>query len=204
MRRLSFLRRFRDDQRGATLVEFAMVAPVMGLVLLGGFDVGHTLYLRAVLQGALQKAARDSTLENNNSTDQLATIDKKVSTQALALNKNAKITFTRRFYRTFTDAAAARAETWTDNDGDGICNNGEPYEDANQNGVWDADGGNAGQGGARDTTLYSVKVSFPRLFPVYHFIGGSDQTVVSASTVLRNQPYADQSSYKAPVVRNCP
>lgn len=192
------------DQAGATIIEFAIVAPVLGLVLLGAFDVGHTLYTRAVLQGIVQKTARDSALESGAGSAAQTALDNKVKAQAKALANNAQIDITRRFYRTFTDAAAARAETWTDTNDNGTCDGSEPYEDANRNGSWDADGGDAGQGGAKDATLYTVTVSYPRMFPFYNIAGGSRTTKITASTVLRNQPYADQGSYAAMVVRNCP
>ena len=203
----SLLRRARPlarDERGVTVVEFAIVAPVMGLMLLGAFDIAHTLYMRAVLQGIVQKTARDYTLEDAADPTEQSRLDAAVTGQAKALANNAVVVISRRFYRTFSDASAARAEAWTDTDRNGTCNNGEPYEDANQNGTWDKDGGNSGQGGAKDAVLYTVKVSYPRFFPIYNFIGGSRTTTVTASTVLKNQPYGDQGSYSAPVVRYCP
>lgn len=209
MKRRFSLRRFapgalRRDESGATIVEFAMVAPVLGLVLLGAFDVAHTLYTRAALQGVVQKTARDSTLESGSDATVQSALDEKVRAQAKALANNATITITRRFYRTFSDAAAARAETWTDTNSNGTCDAGEPYEDANRNNTWDRDGGNAGQGGAKDATLYTVTASYPRIFPLYNLVGGSRTTTITASTVLRNQPYGDQGSYGAMQVRNCP
>ena len=204
MRRLSLLRGLRKNERGAAVVEFAIIAPVMGLVLLGGFDIGHTLYARAVLQGVLQKAARDSALESGSQDAQLILIDKKIKAQVYALANNATIDIKRRYYRTFQDVAAARAEDWTDANGNGTCDAGESFTDSNRNNVWDADGGNGGQGGARDSTLYTVTVTYPRFFPVYRLIGGSNITKISAATVLRNQPYADQGSYGAPKAGNCP
>lgn len=192
------------DESGVTVVEFAMVAPVLGLVLLGAFDIAHTLYARAALQGIVQKAARDSTLETSADTTVQATLDNKVKNQVRALSNNATITVTRRYYRTFTDAAVARAEAWTDTNANGTCDSGEPYEDANNNSNWDKDGGNEGQGGAKDATLYTVTMTYPRFFPIYRMVGGSNTTKLTASTVLRNQPYSDQNSYAAPQVRNCP
>ncbi|MCR5872125.1 MULTISPECIES: TadE/TadG family type IV pilus assembly protein [unclassified Sphingomonas] len=208
MKRRFSLRRFapgalRRDESGATIVEFAMVAPVLGFVLLGAFDVAHTLYTRAALQGVVQKTARDSTLESGGETATQALLDEKVKAQAKALANNATITITRRFYRTFSEAAAARAETWTDTNSNGVCDAGEPYEDANRNNVWDRDGGNAGQGGAKDATLYTVSATYPRMFPFYNLIGGSRTTTITASTVLRNQPFGDQGNYGAMQVRNC-
>jgi Flp pilus assembly protein TadG len=207
MIRTTLLRRLRRDQRGATVVEFAMVAPVMGMVLLGAFDVGHTLYMRATMQGIVQKTARDSTLEDSTDSGAQAALDAKVTAQVKALANNAAVTITRRYYRTFSTAAAARAETFTDSSSgiykNGTCDGGEPYEDANLNGVWDKDGGDGGQGGAKDAVLYTVTASYPRFFPIYRFIGGSNTTKVTASTVLRNQPYGDQASYGTMRVRNC-
>ena len=209
MTRRLFFRRISSgaltrDEAGATVVEFAIVAPVLGLVLLGAFDVAHTLYTRAVLQGIVQKTARDGALEAGASATAQTALDDKVKAQAKAMANNAEVTVSRRFYRTFTEAAAARAETWTDTNSNGTCDGSEPFEDANRNNVWDADGGDAGQGGAKDATLYTVTVSYPRMFPFYNIAGGSRTTKITASTVLRNQPYADQGSYSAMQVRNCP
>lgn len=201
------LRPLARDERGATVVEFALIAPVMGMVLLGAFDIAHTLYMRATMQGIVQKTARDSTLEDSTDSDAQAALDAKVTGQVKALANNATVLITRRYYRTFSTAAAARAEIWTDSSSgiykNGICDGGEPFEDANLNGVWDKDGGDAGQGGAKDAVLYTVSATYPRFFPIYRFIGGSDTTKVTASTVLRNQPYGDQASYGTMRVRNC-
>lgn len=191
------------DTRAVTVVEFAMIAPVLCLVLLGSFDIAHSLYTRAVLQGVLQKAGRDSTLENATSTRQTE-LDDQVRAQASALANNARITINRRYYRTFTEAAEAKAETWTDTNGNGTCDASEPYEDANRNGTWDRDGANEGQGGAKDTTVYTVTMTYPRFFPIFKMVGGSDTTKITATTVLRNQPYSDQGSYGTAIVGNCP
>ncbi len=199
-----FLRRIARDTRGATIVEFGFVAPVLVLTLLGAFDVAHTLYMRSVLQGVVQKVGRDSALEGNDTTAAQTTIDDKVRAQARALANNATITITRRFYKTFSKAAAAQAETWTNTNGNSRCDAGEPYEDANLNGVWDSDGGNAGQGGAKDATLYTVSVTYRRMFPLYNLINIGNMTTVKAATILKNQPYDEQAAYGAPVTRNCP
>lgn len=202
---MRMLRALGSDERGAALVEFAIVAPVLSLLLVGGFDVAHILYTRSALQGIVQKTARDSGLESSTATATQTAIDAKVTKQIKALANNATISFSRRYYRTFSDAAAAQAETWTDTNGNGTCNNGEPYTDENNNGVWDADGGDDGQGGAKDKTVYTVNISYPHMFPLWKFIGGSNTVNLSASTVLMNQPYTDQGSYTVTnTIRNCP
>ncbi|MEI9850038.1 MAG: TadE/TadG family type IV pilus assembly protein [Sphingomonas sp.] len=181
-------------------MEFAIVAPVMGVLLLGAFDIAHTLYMRSVLQGIIQKTARDSTLETGLLTNQQQTLDQRVTEQVRALSRNATVTFSRKFFRTFSNAQSNQYEPWTDNNHNGTCDNKEPYEDTNNNQVWNVSG-NTGQGGAKDAVVYKVTVSYPRFFPIYRIIGGSNTTTLTGSTVLRNQPYGDQA---VPSVRQCP
>jgi Flp pilus assembly protein TadG len=206
--------RLRDLVRadgGAALTEFGLISPALFVLLFGAFDVGHTLYMRSVLQGAVQKAARDASLESASGTDDEIrdAIDESVEGQILPLNSNATVAVSRRFYRTFTDAAEAEAEEFTDSAtgmyNNDLCDNNEPFEDVNNNGVRDGDGGDSiNRAGARDNVVYTVTVSYPRLFPLHMFIDVPDQTRLQASTVLANQPYGDQASYDAPTTGHCP
>src|SRR3546814_2140512 len=51
-----FVRRLRDDRRGATIVELAFVAlPLLG-ALLGVIDFGYRMYLGAVVEGTVHRA----------------------------------------------------------------------------------------------------------------------------------------------------
>ena len=198
------LRSLGGDRRGATLVEFAIVSPVFLMLLVGILDIAHGQVLRAVLQGALQKSGRDSTLEANATTANQAIVDKKVRDTVGGLAFGQPITFKRRFYRTFERAAAAQAEPYTDGNANGRCDNGEQYMDNNLNTVWDADGADAGQGFAFDKAVYSASITYPRLFPLWRFVGGDSTATASARTVLMNQPYVGQGSYGTAAARNCP
>lgn len=205
MSRLShhIFRGIKRDERGATLVEFAFVAPTFCLMLVGAFDIGHTLYMRSILQGVVQKAARDSALEDGVANQTL--IDTRVENAVHSLNKNATVSISRRFYRSFSEASAAQAEAFTDTNGNGTCDASEPYEDSNNNNIWDADGADAGQGGAKDSVIYTVDVSYDRIMPLSKIIPHYSDTVnVEAATVLSNQPYGDQNQYGAATLRNCP
>ncbi len=202
--RAPFLSRMVREESGATLIEFAFVAPIFCVLLLGAFDFGHTLYTQAVLQGTIQKAARDSSLEGNTGTTQQNAIDQHIEDAILLLDHRAEVTITRRYYKTFEEASEAKAEEFTDTNGNGSCDNNEPYTDANNNNVWDPDGGSSGQGGAKDLVVYTADVQYPRIVPLQGFIPGMKDTVnLRAQTVLANQPYGDQSSYGDPTVRNC-
>lgn len=189
--------------RGATVIEFALLAPVLAVLLMGAFDLSHTLYVQSALQGVVQKTARDSALEGGTDAEVMAALDKKVRDQILQLAPSGDVVITRRFYRDYATAAAKKAETFTDTNGNGTCDAGEPYEDANLNSSWDLDGGDAGQGGAKDATVYTATVTYPKLFPFWKMVGGSERATTQATTVLRNQPYGDQSSYGTVIVRKC-
>lgn len=199
----AWLRRIGANETAVSAVEFALIAPVFCTLLLGTLDAGHSLYMQSVLQGTMQKAGRDSSLEGSSSTTRQAVIDQKVRDSVGSLINNATITISRRYFRDYTKAAQATAEPYTDTNSDNSCNAGEPYQDNNNNMVWDADGGDSGQGGAKDTVVYTADVTYPRLFPLAKLIGLPENAHLKASTVLVNQPYADQSSYATPVTRNC-
>ena len=191
------LRRLRADRRGAAALEFALVAPALLLTIMGIFDLGYNIYANPMVQGAIQHAARDSTIEG--STLRTAQIDAAVARAVHNVVPRATIAFSRKAYANFADVS--RPEDFTDSDLNGLCDNGEPFEDANRNGVWDNDRSANGQGGARDAVLYSVTVSYARGFPMASLIGLPDTVTTEAATVLRNQPYKLQDN--KPTVGTC-
>lgn len=184
------LRTIGRDQGGATAVEFALIAPVLAMALIGLFDMGYAVYANTMLQGALQRAARDSTVEG--AANRVAEINKAVIDEVRPVVPEANFTFTRKSYANFSDVGVG--EDYTDANDNYVCDDGEAFEDANGNGVWDRDRGTEGAGGARDAVLYTVTMRYPRMFPMASLIGLPQVVTNSASTVLRNQPYDLQRS----------
>lgn len=204
MRRLaplgSRLARLHSEQRGAALVEFGFVAPVMIVLLMGAFDLGHTLYSKSILEGAVQKAARDSALDKGSETAVRTAVDNRIRSQVQAVLPNsATIDVKRRYFHNFSEAKASQAEPYVDTNKNNKCDGGEPYEDKNGNGTRDIDGG-VGQGNAKDATVMTVTVSSPRLFPLHGLVGLPKNQTIVATTVLANQPYSEQN---APKQGNC-
>lgn len=189
------LRALRDDTDGVSIVEFALIAPALMVMLMGLMDVSYNVYATAILEGTIQEAARDSTIEaaSTNSLDQM------IKEDVQDLVPDATFTFERKAYAQFSDVS--RAEDFTDVNGDGVCNDGEPFEDANGNNSYDSDRGIDGLGGARDAVLYTATMSYPRAFPIAPLIGIDPSFTVSASTVLRNQPFSNLEA--APATGNC-
>lgn len=190
--------RIARDESGVTIVEFALISPALLLTVMGIFELGYEIYAQTMLQGSIQDAARASTIEGAGNT--VASIDAIVTEAVHGVVPDAAIAFNRKSYSNFSDVGLP--EDYTDSNGNGSCDNGEPFEDANGNDGWDADRGSAGLGGARDAVLYTVTVTYDRPFPLARMIPGMSPTLsTTASTVLRNQPYDEQRS--AAKIGNC-
>lgn len=189
------LQSLRRDREGATFVEFALISPVLLIALMGAMDAAFNAYTSMVLRGAVADAARDATIEAADS----GALDVAVTNQVRGVLPTAQFAFGRKSYDSFSTVGTP--EDYDDLNTDGACNDGEPFEDANGNGIWDADRGKTGNGGARDVVEYRVTMSYDRLFPAPELIGMPAQFSVTATTLLRNQPFQDNGS--APATVNC-
>lgn len=192
----AFLSELAIARRGAAAVEFALIAPVMLIGMFGVFDLGYNMYTAAVLEGAIQEAARNSTIEGAATGE----LDQRMTDVVHNIAPKAELEFDRTAYANFSDIR--QPEDFSDINDNGTCDNGEPFEDANGNGTWDQDRGSSGLGGARDAVLYEVTVTYPRPFPIGKLIGQSGDFTMVARTVLRNQPYSLQPQRAG--TGNCP
>ncbi len=194
------LNRLRGAEDGATIVEFALITPPFLIMLMGLFDLAFNMYANQMLTGAIQKAARDSTIEAASGAE--AAIDANVTKAVQAISANALIQFDRQSYSDFSNVN--RGEDFNDLDSSGLCDNGEPFEDLNGNAKWDSDVGSGGFGGARDAVLYTVTVTYRRAFPIFALMPGQGEDfTLRSSTVLRNQPYGGNTAAVTPTTGNC-
>lgn len=197
--------RLRRDTAGAALIEFALIMPVMLMMIFGTLEFGLNIYLRSVLEGAMQQAGRNSSLQTAQASH--TTIDAYITNQVHNILPNAAVTFTRQNYSTFS--AVGRAEDFTDGSNGGIVNGAYDLPECFQDiigsgtaGQWDSDIGRSGLGGANDVVEYTATVSYSSFIPVGQAFGLSPTTTINATTMLRNQPFATQPTWNtAPV---CP
>lgn len=189
-------KRLRGNRRGATIVEFAIVTPVMMVLLMGLFDLLYQQYAQSILTGAVQKAGRDSAIQGADTSVADAKVvtmmDTLIATPSQSCPSTTAVTWcsVRYAYDNFTEVAP---EPFTDSNNDGRCDNGEPFSDVNANGTWDANPGASGEGGANAVALYTMTITYKRLFPVAGLLGMSPNATIQASTLLKNQPYATQA-----------
>jgi Flp pilus assembly protein TadG len=183
--------RLIEAREGVTIIEFAILAPVFLTLVLGSLDIGQMAYGKALLNGAVERAARNSSIEGA----EIAAIDKAVTDAIKPILPNGTVVVDRKSYFDFVDIG--RPEKFTDINGNGTCNAGEPYVDENRSGSWEANVGRSGNGGSGDAVLYTVKVTYKPIFTA-SFMGGwnwNSTRTLTAVGVRKNQPYANQAGY---------
>jgi Flp pilus assembly protein TadG len=185
-----FSRRLRSDERGAYLIELALLLPMFLMLIMGIFDIGVAMYAKSVLAGAVEQAARENTLETSAGSQ--TAIDALVTQRVGTVAGYGTLSFSRQNYDNFSDVGSP--ENFTDSNGNGVRNPGECYQDVNSNSKWDADRGAAGQGGASDVVIYTVTLNYNRLFPLWKMLGEPQAADIKVTTVLRNQPYTNQTT----------
>lgn len=178
----------RHDERGATIVEFAMIIPVLVGLLLSILEIGYQGYVTAMVQGALSKASRQVTVGNRTAADVVTTIKTEVQTVVPARY----VTVSTRRYYNFSNVGKPEKIT-SDTDPKGVYNPGDCFEDANNNGLYDATPGDTGVGSADDIVYYTVNVVYPNLTPVGALLSWGPTRGVSATTVIRNQPFTSRA-----------
>ena len=188
------LRALRRDTSGATIVEFALILPVLCMMLLGTLDLGYRSYVASVIQGTLHDAARMATV-GGVTTGQIQTF---VQNRLQAFSRNATITTTTRSYSDYSGVRVAETIT-QDTAPFGTYNPGDCFQDANGNGGYDTDRGRSGTGGSEDVVYFEVTMTYPHIMPVGKLFGWSGNVTTTQNTVLRNQPYAARSNSVAVV-----
>lgn len=190
------LRHLRRDERGATILEFALIIPVICSLLAAGFELGYRVYLGAIVQGALLEASRRATIGDRTA----AQIDQIIKDRVAMLSNamNVKRIKKENFYN-FTNVGKPEKITFDKNNNNVYDAADDCYEDANNNGVYDVNM-NTGLGTADDIVRYTVEVEYPNVMPVNALMGWGTKQYITASTVLRNQPFTSRAM---PTVR-CP
>ena len=184
------LARLRRDQRGAHVIEFALILPVFVGMALGFCDFSYWTYVRGATTGAIETVARSSGVGGANVDPTVFEGD--VETLVKNVAKDATFTWTKKSYYQFNGVGQPEKLTG-DKNGNGSYDAGDCFEDSNGNGNYDAAQGKTGVGGADDILYYQVQVAFKPLIPLFGmFPGVPDTRTVTASTMVKRQPYAAQ------------
>lgn len=182
------------DREGVTVIEFAIVAPVMILFITGLMEFGYVLFARSTLESAVMEAARASRVANcpnENAKAIEAEIQRRMRVIS-AGDKQPPVVKVEAYGGDFSNVGSP--EPFDDDNGNGKRDAGESYTDINGNGVWDEDMAKTGDYGD-----FGEVVQFTATFNVISLVpfvastvnDGKDFYPIQAVTVVRNEPFQD-------------
>ncbi|MCP5368613.1 MAG: pilus assembly protein [Hyphomicrobiales bacterium] len=187
---LNLFRRFRRNRDGSPMIEFALAAPALFLIVAGTMELGLAMVTNVLMESSLREAARwgitGQELEGESRLEHiLAMIDR--HTLGLVDMGEAKLQILT--YPGFDQVG--RGEEFVDGNGNGTYDAGETFTDSNGNGGWDADMGVAGAGASGEVVVYRILYKWPFLTPlVGKLVGDQDGKLgLRASVAVRNEPW---------------
>lgn len=179
----------RHGQRGATAVEFALIAPFYFLLIIGIMESAMVMFAQHVLECAAANGSRTGkTGYVGGSQTQAQTIADTVNKMAGFIMDSSKISITATAYKSLS--AIGTGEPFIDANGNGKWDTGENFTDTNGNGKYDSDIGAAGYGNAGDIVVYTVTYPWPIMTPIMQNVLGKDGVMnLQSRIVVKNEPY---------------
>lgn len=190
------LRRLGRDTGGVTLVEFALVAPVMFLLIGALLELGYVAFARSTLESAILDASRRARVAECPGEAAALIEAEVIDRMAVVISHDgAPPEFTVRSYGN-EFGNVGNPEPFNDLDASGSFDPGEPYTDINGNGRWDEDMGKDGSYGSfgevvQFTATFEVASLLP--FVAARINGNEGFYPIAAETVVRNEPFKDVS-----------
>lgn len=189
MRLMAKLRSLQKEESGVTAIEFAIVAPVLLLLVFGIIEFSLIMVVYNVMEGATAVSSRlGKTGYLAPGATRQQTILNAITDRAGSLIDPSKLTMTSKFYKQFNQINDP--EPYIDANSNGSYDNGESYTDINGNGKWDPDMGASGYGSAGDVVVYAVTYPWPISTPIISKLVGSNGVfMITTHAVVKNEPY---------------
>ncbi len=181
------LRALAGDRNGATLVEFALVAPVVLLLAVGLIEIAMVIFVSTTIESAVFQASRygitaGPVAPGVSREDRVLEI---VERRTLGLVDMEDVDLETLIYSDFSNIG--KPEPFTDENGNGRYDAGEPFVDVNGSGAWEADMGRAGLGGPGDVVLYRLTYDWGIMTPFMRGVLG-EAVRNTSSVAVRNEP----------------
>ncbi len=186
---IRFLRRLRDRDDGSPAMEFAFVAPIMVLMVIGTIELGLIMFVTILMESGLRDAARYGITGNEfGGLNRMERIVKIISDRTMGLVDISQADLQVLIYPAFDQIG--NGEDFVDGNGNGTYDAGETFTDANGNGLWDADIGQAGPGASGQVVLYRINYDWALMTPFAgQVIGNNGKFTLGASIAVRNEPW---------------
>ncbi len=178
------------DERGIAAVEFAMIAPVMIVMICGFMEYAHLSTARTTLEAATMRAARAvaaSDCPSNRPALMLSIVQNAMADTPRVPGTQVEVV-TKSYSGQFSDVG--EPEPYNDTNSNNRWDAGETYTDVNGNSAYDTDMGRSGSiGGAGQVVSYTATFQVASLFGFINQQFNNGQPFrIRASTVIRNEP----------------
>jgi len=182
--------RWLASERGSALVDFAILAPVLVLLLVLIVESALLLLGQILLQNAVGDAARSGIVGSAlDAPSREALVRRAAQRVAGSLLRPEKLHLDTLVYPSFDDIG--RPEPFVDVNGNGVRDAAEPFRDVNGNGRWDADMGRVGLGGPNDVVLYRVRYEWQPMTPLVRHLLPGGSLELRAAYAVRNEPFPE-------------
>ncbi len=184
------LSRLMRATRGATAVEYALLAPVLMLLLVGIIEYNAMMYAATVLEGATAIASRQGkTGYVQSGMSQQDYIYGIIQNRVTGILTPGQLSIASKSYANL--AVVGKPEPCISPPLT-PCNGtpGVNFVDVNHNGMWDADQGTTGLGASGDIVVYTVTYPWKIMTPIMlDFLGTNGTFTLTSSSIVRNEPY---------------
>ena len=191
--RRRFLGRLWASRDGTSATEFALVLPVLVLMVGGIIEMSMLFFVNVLAEGGLREAARYG-ITGQGAEDGLREVEiiQIVNDHTHGLIDLETAGMTTKAYSSF--GAIGEPEPFVDGSNgkplNGEYDEGEDFDDINENTKWDGDQGVEGAGGPGDVVMYTLTYDWEFVTPVLGAFAGQDHGVgMTASIAVRNEPY---------------
>jgi Flp pilus assembly protein TadG len=179
-------RNLASDVGGVTAIEFALIAPVFVMLLMGIVEFSLIMFVNSTMEGATAASGRyGKTGYTAYGSSRKQQIIDTVAAKTNGLLNPSLINVTTTVYPSFD--SISKDEPYIDTNRNGTHDVGEAYTDANHNGQWDSSGA-SGLGNSNDIVVYTVSYPWTINTPLIGSIFGNP-FIISSRTVVKNEPY---------------
>lgn len=180
------------DTRGATMIEFGLIATVLMLLVVGIVEFGLLLFTQMQLEGIMGNVSRTTIIgDNPGFPDRVSYMQARMRDQAAnMINGDAMILSVEPTQagigRSFVEPELCLSSPPTLGP---TCPNGTPFEDRNNNGVYDAGTLRSDVGKSGELVQFNVSLPWRFFTPLISAFFPNNTYIIRTSVVVQNEPF---------------
>ena len=179
----------RQNEGGATAVEFALVLMVFLVVIIAIMEFGMIMLRQTLIDNAIYSASRFG-MTGMDETQYQTQIRRIIGNRTMGLVDMDQVDIDVLVYTSFDQVGTP--EPFVDAEPlNGVFDAGESYTDVNGNNQWDADQGRPGAGRSGEIVLYRVTYDAPSMTGIVDdsLFGGDGTIRLTSRLAVRNEPF---------------